>query len=297
MGTQFKGVFLRDTLQDKGIEPSVGSIYCSPDIILSKTESQDPANDFGDWNSNYNSALEFGQDNYVYVRCQNTASEQRTGTVHVYWCPVSLSLHPSEWLQNKLKTRAGDDSVTFTSMNPKEKRVADVPFIITPPKNTHVCLVAIATDEEHSRGLLPDTTNVADWVNWVRNHANAAWKNLAVVNTQPDKSYHFVTNITNPDQESLDFQIKTSLQNALVGTTIENEVELAGQSVHHQEVTNPDDSTLDYRIMIPPGNYELDVNITSPENQNLPSDLVIDITASVPGHGEISGVKVQLTDA
>src|SRR5215211_6781277 len=87
-------VYLRDAIGDTGVVPSTGMISASPDIIVRSTRVDNPAGDFGQGSGNENSdtlssEVEFGQDNFIYVRMRNrnTAVAANT-TATVYWSPA-----------------------------------------------------------------------------------------------------------------------------------------------------------------------------------------------------------------
>ena len=293
------GIFLRDTFNDNGIVPSEGNIvYRSPDIMPRKTQSADPKSEFSNWNKRYQTSLEFGQENYIYIRCQNLAREERTGIVNLYWAPSNLFLHPSIWTKNVLHTLEGHDTLLFPHMAPGAKEVGEVPFIITPQRagHRHICLIGIVGDEENPRGV-PLNQNIDEFSDWVRDHANVGWHNFNIEDRKPDESYSYVVFITNPEDHVVRFQISTHLQNCDVGTVIEHVITSSGDNLVQptfRQTTQRNDRSLDYYIPLPKGTHQLDVKIIAPNGATLPSNLDILITASAPRQPSIGEVYVTL---
>ena len=288
MVNHFNGIFLRDNFQDTGIVPSKGKvIYMSPDIIPVKSKSTNPKQDFNNWNKQYHTKMELGQENYVYIRCQNLTDEERTGIVNLYWTPSNLFLHPSIWSQNQLKTTEGHNSILFEHMGPHEKAIGETPFILTPPKDRHVCLIAMIMDEENYRDI-PSDESIGNITKWIRNHANVGLHNYYVEDRQPDKSYTYVTEITNPESKTIIFQISTHLQNCQLGTLIKNTITgLDRGPVNHETETTRSNRSLDYSIPLPKGTYLLTVHIDAPGDATLPAGLKINIEASAPNYPSI----------
>ena len=170
-------VYVRDNLADTGEEPYGGTyLYASPDIINRTALSADPVTEFADltddalWQN-----VEFGQNNYVYVRVHNRGDDDGDATINVYFAPASAFGTPASW------THVGN--LLETAIVPGSVRIAGpltFPSALIPAIG-HYCMIAVITD-----GLdpAPDHTliaSVSDYLLYVRNTNNIAYRNMDVV--------------------------------------------------------------------------------------------------------------------
>src|SRR5262249_42677086 len=93
-------IYVRDNLADTGAEPFPGSyLYASPDIINRTAASPNPAVDFADLtNDSLWQNVEYGQNNFVYVRLQNRGSANGDATINVYFSSASTFGTPASWI-------------------------------------------------------------------------------------------------------------------------------------------------------------------------------------------------------
>jgi thermolysin len=174
-------LYVRDNVADSGVEPYPGTyLYASPDIINRIAPSADPAVDFADLT---NDALwqnvEFGQDNYIYVRLQNRGSANGNATVNVYFSAASTFGTPASWIHI--------GTLTETAIAPGSLRISGpltFPSALIPGLG-HYCMIAVVSD---ALDPAPDHTLIAslsDYLDFVRNTNNIAYRNLDVVDLIP----------------------------------------------------------------------------------------------------------------
>jgi bacillolysin len=173
--------YVRDNVADTGAEPFPGSyLYASPDIISRTAPSANPAVDFanlGDdslWQN-----VEFGQDNYVYVRLQNRGPQAGDATVRVFFSAASTFGTPASWIPV--------GTVVETGIAPGSLRIAGP---ITFPKASipapdHYCMIAVVSS---SLDPAPDHTAISSvwmYLDYVRGTNNIAYRNMDVVDAIP----------------------------------------------------------------------------------------------------------------
>ncbi len=174
-------IYVRDNLADTGAEPYPGTyLWASPDIINRNTASADPAFDFADLN---NDALwqnvEFGQANSIYIRLQNRGNANGDATINVYFSAASTFGTPASWLHI--------GTLTELSIAPGSLRIAGpltFPAALIPAPG-HFCMIAVVSDDLDPA---PDHTliaSVSDYLNFVRNTNNIAYRNMDVVDLIP----------------------------------------------------------------------------------------------------------------
>ena len=174
-------IYVRDNLADSGAEPFGGSyLWASPDIINRTAPSTNPALDFANmsddalWQN-----IEFGQNNFVYVRLQNRGAANGDVSINVYLSAATTFGTPASW------THIG--SLAETGVVPGTVRIAGpltFPQALIPAPG-HYCMIAVVSD-----GLdpAPDHTlisSVSDYLYFVRNTNNIAYRNMDVVDLVP----------------------------------------------------------------------------------------------------------------
>lgn len=212
-------VYLRDYVGDTGAVPNIGAISASPDIIVRPEEVVDPTAEFGEGSGNENSntlgsVVEFGQDNFIYVRMKNRGGSDANNVIaDVYWSEVGTLITPNLW--NFIGTTA-----------PVNVPVGDV-LVVTnpitwvdgtlPPADTHQCFVGIL---QHAQDPGPPIPPVAsfDWDDFyalIRNHNNVTWRNFNVVDdvdpSDPSASLLFNINGAPDKARYFDFEIIRAL--------------------------------------------------------------------------------------
>lgn len=183
--------YLRDYATDDGSEPSVGSVWQSPDIIMTPFESTDPNMDYGPGSGTENDntlgeEAELGNDNYLYVRANNRGNQPAIMTADLYWSEASTLLSPSSWNYLGTTDPMTVDPGTLTVSDPAVVWASvDNPL----PLGHHACLIAVAGSEQESKPIsvdeVPSYTSVTDFntfSEFVRSSNNVAWRNFNVVN-------------------------------------------------------------------------------------------------------------------
>ena len=183
-------IYIRDNTADDGIVPSSGTISMSPDLILRPSIAGTPTDLFGEGSGTEGSSslgyeVEYGQDNYVYVRCKNRGYEDTVDvTTDVYWSEVSTLVTPDHWsylgTTNPEDVPAGD---TLVVADPITWAQADI------PAEGHYCLVGVSGNFFDPKTLTQ--TEVANFdaigMTWeefqdlIRGHNNVTWRNFNVV--------------------------------------------------------------------------------------------------------------------
>jgi hypothetical protein len=181
-------VYLRDHVGDAG-DPHNGAVASSPDIIVLSQRvppGTEPQAVYGEGSGTENSdtlstAVEAGQDNFVYVRVRNRGDApvvDALAQVTVYWSEVATLVMPSAW--HKIG-QVGMDVPLGNLLTVSEMITwaeADV------PGPGHYCFVAtVGTPDDP----VPALDALADWnafVSFVRTGNNVTWRNFNVVDVQ-----------------------------------------------------------------------------------------------------------------
>ena len=212
-------VYLRDYVGDTGNVPNTGALSVSPDIIVRPIAVADPTAEFGEGSGNENSntlgsVVEFGQDNFIYVRMKNRGgSDANNVTADVYWSEVGTLVTPNLW--NFIGTTA-----------PVNVPVGDV-LVVTnpitwvdgtlPPADTHQCFVGILQHAQDPGPPIPAPANFDwdDFIAFIKNNNNVTWRNFDVVNdldpSDPNASLPFNINGSPDKARNFDFEIIRAL--------------------------------------------------------------------------------------
>jgi hypothetical protein len=219
----YADVYMRDNVADTGAEPYMGGVLCwSPDIIARKNPVADPSTAFGagTWgDADLGEKIEFGQDNYIYVRMHNRGNAPDDVTVSVYWTDASGFLHPGTW--QLLGT------VSASNVLPGEYRVEGP---VTWPSGTvpgigHYCLIAVVNSVRDPIAIPSGFATVNEYLDFVRNHNNICYRNTDVedvVPNAPPPSYTFLLRGL-PEQAA---QFRLEVRHRLpVGSVVEVDIE------------------------------------------------------------------------
>ena len=212
--------FIRDAVGDIGQTPYQGGrLSISPDIIVRKSTplggdpSPTPMITFGPATENRDdlgSEVEFGQDNYVYVRMKNRgAAVTQTAKAKVYYAASSSLVMPDQWVEI---------GTTSSVIVPSGGGLVVTPGLLWPkaklPPVGHYCFIAVLDGTSDPAPVLPTSSVNFGWpefIDLIRNNNNVAWRNFNVVNNQPDvmgvmKFQFFIGGA--PDQQTdFDFEI------------------------------------------------------------------------------------------
>jgi hypothetical protein len=174
-------IYVRDNVADTGAEPYAGSyLYASPDIINRIAPSADPTVDFADMtNDSLWENVEYGQDNYIYIRLQNRGAVNGDATINVYFSSASTFGTPASWLHIGTLTETGITPGTVRISGP-----LTFPLGIIPSPG-HYCMIAVVSDVLDPAPNHTLITSVTDYLNFVRNTNNIAYRNMNVVDYIP----------------------------------------------------------------------------------------------------------------
>lgn len=181
-------VYLRDHVGDTG-DPHTGPVASSPDIIVRSVPlppGTDPQTVFGEGSGTENredlsSAVEAGQDNFLYVRVRNRGDApvvDALARITAYWSETATLITPRSWHRIG---QVGVDVPVGNLLTVSERimwRAADV------PAPGHYCFVATVGTAEDP---VPPLDDLADWnsfVSFVRDHNGVTWRNFVVVDLQ-----------------------------------------------------------------------------------------------------------------
>ena len=179
-------VYLRDHVGDDG-EPHVGFVSASPDIILRPAPVADPQLAFGAGSGTENDATlgstaEIGQDNHIYVRVLNRGGSNAIDVkARVFWAPVATLITGKLWkligstiLPN---VPMGDQLTVSDAILWHQAEI---------PGPGHYCFVGLVGN---AADPAPEPAGFRNWDNFVRfirENNNVAWRNFNVANNEPD---------------------------------------------------------------------------------------------------------------
>lgn len=181
-------IYMRDNLTDTGIEPNPSPLLClSPDLINRTSAVANPAVDLANLaDDTLAQNVEFGQNNYIYVRLQNRGPQLGDATIRVYFSPASAFSTPASWQLIGTLAEAGIAPGALRIAGPLTFPQAAIPAA------GHYCLIAVSSS---SLDPAPDTgliSSVSMFVDYVRGTNNIGWHNLNVVdNVAPGHAGHF----------------------------------------------------------------------------------------------------------
>lgn len=168
-------IYVRDSLSDTGVIPSIGTLYLSPDVITRSVPVAVPQADLADMtNGDLGEPVEIGQPNYVYIRLQNRGSEAGDVTISVYWTDPGSFANPGSW--HLIGTTQAN------SVQPGTMRVAG-PITWAEdnlPSEGHFCLV---TELDDPLDPAPDKNLITtgdQYVRYISQSNNYAWRNVEV---------------------------------------------------------------------------------------------------------------------
>ncbi len=179
LGLPDHDLFVRDNLGDDGREPITGGIYYrSPDVIIFNDElpsPQDLASTANMDRDDLGEPVEFGQDNYIYLRIQNRGTQATSGTATLYWSHPSTFPTPAAW--NLI------DQIVIPSMASDDVLVVG-PFIWLEsliPSPGHYCFIALIQSGDDPAPNPSMIQSTSDFYHFISDNNNAAWKNFSVV--------------------------------------------------------------------------------------------------------------------
>ena len=181
-------VWMKDTWDDTGLEPDPGTagedMWQSPYIWVRNTQDANLVHQHEHQNP------EFGSTNWVYVKIHNGGSAAANGNLELYWANAATSLTwQGSWTLLS--------SVPVSGFAAHSTQVVEVPWTSLPGAG-HFCLVA-----RWNSPADPMATPEGPDINAnVRANNNLVWRNLTIVDLQPDASADVALDVTNPDPEN-----------------------------------------------------------------------------------------------
>lgn len=179
LGLPAHDLFLRDNLEDHVREPLIGGgISCSPDIITYRQQLLDPdatlltpaAQD----SDMLGEPIEFGQDNFVYLRVQNRGSQPTVGTVKVYWTLPSALPTPASWHYLGEANIPAVPPGEMIVAGPVKWAKADI------PAPGHYCFVGLIQSGDDPAPDKDAIHTLDEFYQLIRESNNATWKNFDV---------------------------------------------------------------------------------------------------------------------
>jgi hypothetical protein len=179
-------LYVRDFVGDVGDPHGAWLVYASPDIIPLQATVTNPQSTYGAGSGTENLAglgddIEAGQDNYIYVRISNRGGAPANNvTADVYWSPPATLVTPNLW------TFIGSDTIPVVPSG----NVLTVSNAITwqasnIPGPGHYCFVALVGTANDPAPVPASFPNWNDYVLFIQNNNNVAWRNFNVVNILP----------------------------------------------------------------------------------------------------------------
>lgn len=221
---QYKGILVRQNLQDTGSVPRTGGWTACPDLIPYGTEPVQQPTDF--FRSNYNQdvgkVLVANAENYVYVRGKNLTDSPLTGTARLFYAPQNLFLYPSVWLQNTMTTMNGSETSEISNVMPNSTGVTVDPFTWIPSDiNDHHAFISIVSTPEHpyETQLPGDTiTSLNELAAWIAKTGGIGLHNVKII----EAGAPVFTNCTHlPASSTLEkITFTITAENAPVGTEV-----------------------------------------------------------------------------
>jgi len=172
-------VYLRDNLQDTGVEPLAGGgISTSPDISHFRQELAYPQGVLGTLTARGQDTLfepvEIGQPNYIYLRLQNRGWTAAAVDVNVYYSLPSTLPTPSGWHLI--------GSLTPPPIVPLEFKVVGPIVWNTIPQLGHYCFVVVLGKGADPMPDFSSIDTLDEFYDFVKAHNNVTWKNFDVYN-------------------------------------------------------------------------------------------------------------------
>lgn len=172
-------IYVRDSLSDTGVIPSIGTLYLSPDVITRSALVAAPQTELADMNDgDLGEQVEIGQPNYVYVRLQNRGAEAGGVSISVYWTDPGSFGNPSSWKPI---------GTTQANVQPGTMHVAG-PITWAEdnlPPEGHFCLVTELNDHLDPAPDKSLITTADQYVRYISQSNNYAWRNIDVQDAIP----------------------------------------------------------------------------------------------------------------
>ena len=194
LGIPRHDLFIRDNLQDKGLEPLIGGgISRSPDIIVFNQELNNPDQVLGTPEAmdrdDLGEPIEFGQNNYIYLRIHNKGTQSTSGIAKLYWAYPSTFPTPDSWNLIEELTIPEIVSDDYAIIGPSIWMKEDIP---NPGHYCFICIIGSSFDPA------PDTSTVdtyTEFYHLIKVSNNATWKNFNIIDMFVDSINEFIFKI------------------------------------------------------------------------------------------------------
>lgn len=181
-------VYIRDQFADSGEEPNPDMFFDSPDIM--NFYGPPPIN-MTDLNVSLSEPLEAGQTNYVFARFQNrgysdsnSPSNLANPIVNFYLTPGTSFGPFSSWIHLGTTMDIGLGTSWFAPGMVAFSDLAILKESLPPPG--HYCMIAVANDSFDPAPNPNQIATISDYVDFIRDTNNVAFRNMEVVDFQPD---------------------------------------------------------------------------------------------------------------
>ncbi|KAK4234198.1 peptidase S8/S53 domain-containing protein [Achaetomium macrosporum] len=208
---QTTDVYIRDHVGDAG-GTTAGAVSSSPDIIVRQQPIVNPGTALGagsgtENNPSLSQPVLSGHDHSLYVRLLNrgTAAAGST-TVSVYWSEPATLVTPNLWHQIGTVALPSILAGNALTVSPRLDWAASA----APAATGHYCFVALADTAHDPVPIVP--TTFPDFVRFVRENNNVAWRNFNVVSGPPpnatDGFHRFAVTVPGAWDETREFGLK-----------------------------------------------------------------------------------------
>jgi hypothetical protein len=178
-------LYLRDYVGDVG-NPTGGILSQSPDIIVKQAPVANPQAAYGAGSGTENDPalsddVDTGHPNFVYVRLLDRGGSAATSvSVDVYWSPPATLVTPSMWnLIGSVAVPSVPSGNVLTVSDGITWPAASI------PAPGHYCFVAVAGNAQDPKPALASFSTFDQYVTFVENNNNVAWRNFNVVPGPP----------------------------------------------------------------------------------------------------------------
>ncbi|HEY8928140.1 MAG TPA: hypothetical protein VIM55_03055 [Mucilaginibacter sp.] len=159
-----------------------GSDVCtSPDIIPYQKDAVAPSTFITDenWKKDLGKAILKDEYNLIYIRGDNNATEQKTGTLELNYAPSNLVMWPSQWADNRIQLATIEKFSQEITAAPGSKWAAEYAFQWKPgqlPSGAdHYCLVARMNEPVPQMNMSWDQL-----IEWIKK-PNVGWRNVNMI--------------------------------------------------------------------------------------------------------------------
>lgn len=184
----YRGVYIRDTLNDTGSIPSKDTAPTySPDVICYQKYVLPWSAAKATYGQNINMPFIQNSKNNIYIRAKNIGDKPLSSKVRAFYANVNIMFIPSKWKQ--LKTSSGETEVAleyglgFSQIPPGEVALSSKAFWLNKldEPNIHTCMFGMCQDE---KGAWPDIPeffrNNAEMWEFLRYNPNMAYNNIKI---------------------------------------------------------------------------------------------------------------------